>query len=267
MGDSLEHLNRLVLEGRKFAYCPVSKYQVGSAALGASGQSYVGFNVEFPGVGIAATVHSEQALVALAVGAGESSLTALAVSAAPCGHCRQFLNELNGSKSLRILIDGQPEMSLPDLLPVAFGPADLGVDQCVLNSRPWQLNGPDCAEDPLVAAALHAASISYAPYSSCPSGVAILGDDGQIHAGSYIENAAFNPSLPPLQSALVHLISHSRTSSPERDLNDCFRAIRRVVLLQSPGMVRFEDASQSVLGAIAPQVHLELFEIYPAIKS
>ena len=42
-------------------------------------------------------------------------------------------------------------MSLPDLLPVAFGPADLGVDQCVLNSRPWQLNGPDCAEDPLVA--------------------------------------------------------------------------------------------------------------------
>jgi cytidine deaminase len=41
------------------------------------------------------------------------------------------------------------------------------------------------------------------PYSRSLSGVALLTSNGRIFAGSYIENAAFNPSLPPLQAALA----------------------------------------------------------------
>ena len=40
------------------------------------------------------------------------------------------------------------------------------------------------------------------PYSKSPSGVALECKDGRIFSGSYAENAAFNPTLPPLQGAL-----------------------------------------------------------------
>ncbi|MEG3387511.1 hypothetical protein V5H41_28630, partial [Salmonella enterica] len=40
------------------------------------------------------------------------------------------------------------------------------------------------------------------PYSHSPSGVALECKDGRIFTGSYAENAAFNPTLPPLQGAL-----------------------------------------------------------------
>jgi hypothetical protein len=39
-------------------------------------------------------VHAEQFLMANLVLHGEQSLQTLAISAAPCGHCRQFYSEL-----------------------------------------------------------------------------------------------------------------------------------------------------------------------------
>ena len=39
-------------------------------------------------------VHAEQFLLSNAAGYGESALVRLAVSAAPCGHCRQLYSEL-----------------------------------------------------------------------------------------------------------------------------------------------------------------------------
>jgi hypothetical protein len=44
---------------------------------------------------------------------------------------------------------------------------------------------------------------SYSPYTHCPSGVALLLEDGRVLAGGYIENAAHNPGLPPFQAAIV----------------------------------------------------------------
>lgn len=43
------------------------------------------------------------------------------------------------------------------------------------------------------------------PYSQSPSGVALECKDGRIFSGSYGENAAFNPTIPPLQGALIML--------------------------------------------------------------
>ncbi|XNM78622.1 hypothetical protein ACLK19_14305 [Escherichia coli] len=53
--------------------------------------------------------------------------------------------------------------------------------------------------------AIAAADRSHMPYSKSPSGVALECKDGRIFSGSYAENAAFNPTLPPLQGALILL--------------------------------------------------------------
>ena len=60
--------------------------------------------------------------------------------------------------------------------------------------------------DPVVKAALAAANSSYAPYTSSYAGVALKTRDGGIFTGSVAENAAFNPSMSPLEAAIVNLV-------------------------------------------------------------
>jgi len=44
---------------------------------------------------------------------------------------------------------------------------------------------------------------AYSPYTRCPAGVALVTAGGEVHWGSYLESAAFNPSLGPLHAALT----------------------------------------------------------------
>lgn len=44
---------------------------------------------------------------------------------------------------------------------------------------------------------------AYAPYTRCAAGAAVCDMHGGTHTGAYIESAAFNPGLPPLQAALA----------------------------------------------------------------
>lgn len=60
--------------------------------------------------------------------------------------------------------------------------------------------------DLLTRAALEAANASHAPYSKCPSGVALRDSTGRVYRGSYMESAAYNPSLGPVQAALVAFV-------------------------------------------------------------
>ena len=53
-------LAELVQLTAKFAIPPISNFDIGAAALGASGDVYLGVNLEFPGNSISATVHGEQ---------------------------------------------------------------------------------------------------------------------------------------------------------------------------------------------------------------
>ncbi len=68
--------------------------QCRAVGLGASGRLYVGVNLEFARLPVNNSVHAEQFLVVNAVHHGETAITKMAVSAAPCGHCRQFYSEL-----------------------------------------------------------------------------------------------------------------------------------------------------------------------------
>nr|DAD44648.1 TPA_asm: hypothetical protein HUJ06_002878 [Nelumbo nucifera] len=52
-------------------------------------------------------------------------------------------------------------------------------------------------------AVLEAANKSYTPYSGCPSGVALMDTEQKVYKGSYVESAAYNPSLEPVQAVLV----------------------------------------------------------------
>jgi cytidine deaminase len=196
-----QRMLELLPQAAAFARAQVSNYRVGAVARGLSGKHYFGANLEFAGCPIGFTVHAEQSAIANAWMSGERGVSALAVSSAPCGHCRQFLNELATAADLEILLPGLAARSLQELLPDAFGPRNLGVSVGLMQHAAHELvyAGP---EDPTIAAALAAANRSYAPYSGAYAGVALRMRDGGIYSGAYAENAAFNPSLPAMQAAL-----------------------------------------------------------------
>ncbi len=274
-------LPHLVPLAARSALTPTSAYPVGAAALGVSGAVYLGANLELPGAPLAASVHAEQFVVASAAAAGEAGLLRIAVSAPPCGHCRQFCYELDGADALEFVFfeegdggtggsggggdtfDATPPIStLGELLPRAFGPADLARGPSSdgsmavappVGGRPptpppggvgrrgpafllapgpqgarleWDeaaaatlaasaAEGTPAARSLVAAAeaAFKAASACHAPHTHCPAGVGLVwegragggGVEGAaaVSAGGVIESAAYNPTLPPLQAALV----------------------------------------------------------------
>ena len=181
----------------------ISNFKVGAVARGMSGNLYYGANIEFKSEALNFTVHAEQAAVMNAWMQGEIGLSALAVSVAPCGYCRQFLHELATAAALKILLPNAKPASLAGLLPDAFGPGNLGMTGGLMQVEDHHLvvNSPD----PLVLAALAAANMSYAAYSCGYSGVALATADGGIYSGAYAENAAFNPSMSPMEAAVSQL--------------------------------------------------------------
>lgn len=181
------------------AHTAISHFNVGAIARGVSGNFYFGANMEFPGTTMQQTIHAEQSAITHAWMRGEKQLTDITVNYTPCGHCRQFMNELNSGTSLAIHLPGRQPGTLGHYLPDAFGPRDLDITTLLLD----EVNhGLQAEGDTLAQAAIDAANRSHAPYSQSPSGVALEMKDGAILCGSYAENAAYNPSLPPLQAAL-----------------------------------------------------------------
>lgn len=181
------------------AVTPVSRFNVGAIAHGLSGNLYFGANMEFCHVPLQQTVHAEQSAITHAWLRGEKGLRKVTVNYTPCGHCRQFMNELNSGLQLRINLPGRAPHTLADYLPDAFGPKDLEIKTLLMDE---QNHGFALSGDDLSQAAITAANKSHTPYSTSPSGVALQCRDGRIFTGSYAENAAFNPTLPPLQGAL-----------------------------------------------------------------
>lgn len=235
---------------RTFSHPPISNYRVGAVAQGASGSFYLGFNIEFPGQALGFAVHGEQSALSSAYMHGEAGVSAIALTAAPCGHCRQFMNELSPDGQIEIFVDGAAPAKLAALLPLAFGPKDLGRKEGAFPVKQTNLiiAASSPASNALFQAAMDAARTSYAPYTGSNSGAAIVTRSGRIHVGSYIENVAFNPSLSPLQTALVQLILAGEEYS----------AISRVALAEIKGAkISQRTATEAVLSAIAPPVRME----------
>ncbi len=228
------------------AFVPLSNYRVGAVCLGKSGNLYFGSNIEIPGQPLGYAVHGEQSAFGNAFVHDEREFRALAVNAPPCGHCRQFMSEIFGMDDFTIIIEGTVETSLGHLLPESFGPSHLGIAGGFAGWSRAQLSLQETFEafeapTELAESALEAAMRSYCPYSNSPSGAAISTTRNRIYQGSYIENAAYNPSLPPVQAALISLIQSG--DSPE-GIVDC-------VLVELRGApITQQEAALSVVRAV-----------------
>jgi len=115
---------------RERAYAPYSKFAVGAAAVTEDGSIFEGVNVENASYGLA--ICAERSAVVSAVSAGHRNLRAIAVAGpeaavtAPCGACRQFLNEFNSQLTVAYTTpSGVTVTTLDQLLPDAFGPKNL----------------------------------------------------------------------------------------------------------------------------------------------
>lgn len=218
-----------------YALPPVSKFYVGAVAIGVSGKMYFGANQEFAAGAIQQTVHAEQSAISHALVAGEAGIQDMIVNYTPCGHCRQFMNELNTAKQLKIHLPHSQNNLLHSYLPDAFGPSDLNIQNVLFDPQDQPFSTHD---DPLVQAAITAASRAYAPYSQAVSGVALQVGE-QIITGQYAENAAFNPSFLPLQSALNHRRMRGLEQVP----------IRRIVLAEKQSILSHKAMTEALASA------------------
>ncbi|KAM3373721.1 cytidine deaminase 1-like [Capsicum galapagoense] len=280
---SVRHLLPVLVEpAQSLARPPISNYHVGAVGLGSDGRLFLGVNLEFPGLPLNHSVHAEQFLLTNLAVHHCPGLLAFAVSAAPCGHCRQFLQELRNPCSLQIHITSQHHQNdvtfepLREILPNPFGPFDLlddetplllerhnnglslldhdhdGGDLCNGFSDPQSKRVNGVLNSTLVKiAALEAANNSHAPYSGCPSGVAIMDCDGKIYKGSYVESAAYNPSLGPVQAALVAFVAGGGGGYE--------RIVAAALVEKETANVRQGDTARLSLKLISPQCPLTVF--------
>lgn len=191
----------------------------------------------------------------------------LATTAVPCGHCRQWLYELPRAERLVVLGGTGGPRPLAALLPDAFGPDALlpGGGRRLLGAvhnglqldaaaRDWlaarrAAPGPDAAALLEAAyAALSGANAAHAPYSGCAAGLALVGPGGRVAAGGCGESAAFNPTISPLQAALIAAFADGGGAAP---------APSACVLVEARGgAVSYAAVTRALLGRIAPGCEL-----------
>jgi cytidine deaminase len=263
--DLDELMTRLLLLAKIYAVVPLSRFRVGAVAkAGVRGDGdqtdlFLGANIEFMHQDLNQTIHAEQSATMHAWHQGAHYLHAVAVSDPPCGHCRQFLYEFENSADLMIIMPGKQNIAhrqtpLSDLLPEAFGPADLGNQTALMasTSADRRLKLKATITDRTIAEALLAAERSYAPYSQNFAGCALQTGAGKIYSGRNVESAAYNPSLTPLQSAIISL-----NMAPIGENH----SIQRVVLVEKPTVVSQRKAVELLIGSWAPGIELEYFEV------
>ena len=207
---AIELAPQLVKLAAQFSIAPISGFNVGAVAVGTSGQLYLGANMEFVGAPLSASLHAEQSAVLNAWMHGERAILALAISAAPCGHCRQFLWELSNAATLAISV-GQIHTELGALFPMPFG-APHQPGHGLLDSPTIPLDSLDPLSGELTQRALDSAQHSYVPYTGAAEGFAIECADGQRFSARAAESIAFNPSIPAAIGAL-----NQRNLSSSRD--------------------------------------------------
>lgn len=131
-------LIKLALEARKKAYTPYSHFKVGAALLTKEGRVYTGCNIE--NAGYTPSNCAERTAFFKAVSEGDYNFEAIAIVGgadgldeleicSPCGVCRQVMMEFCDYDTFEIILAKNENeyqvMSLRDLLPMGFGPANL----------------------------------------------------------------------------------------------------------------------------------------------
>ena len=133
-------LVRLAVEARERAYVPYSRFAVGAALLAADGTVYQGCNIE--NAAYTPSNCAERTAFFRAVFDGQRSFEKIAVVGgpagapisdwcAPCGVCRQVMREFCDPATFRVVLARSENdirsLALEELLPMGFGPEDLGM--------------------------------------------------------------------------------------------------------------------------------------------
>ena len=132
-----KYLIEQAIEARSLAYTPYSHFQVGAALLTKQGKVYKGCNIE--NAAYTPSNCAERTAIFKAVSEGEREFAAIAIVGSmegesntlptgPCGVCRQVMAEFC-SLDMPVIVAKSPAdyitMTLGELLPLSFGPANL----------------------------------------------------------------------------------------------------------------------------------------------
>jgi len=105
----------------KRAYAPYSKFLVGAAVRARDGTVFEGVNVENAAFPLGLCAEKAALARAIAAGYGPGQLEELAVTASPCGGCRQWLVELGVERIVYRNAAGELVTTTPaELLPDTF---------------------------------------------------------------------------------------------------------------------------------------------------
>lgn len=140
MQINVKHLIEQAIDARTRAYTPYSHFKVGAALLTKDGKIFKGCNIE--NAAYTPSNCAERTAIFKAVSEGEREFAAIAIVGSmegetntlptgPCGVCRQVMAEFC-SLDMPVIIAKTPEdyvqMTLGELLPLSFGPANLHKD-------------------------------------------------------------------------------------------------------------------------------------------
>lgn len=134
-------LIRLAYEAQRNSYAPYSNFRTGAALEAADGTVYTGCNVE--NAAYSPTNCAERTAFFKAVSEGVRDFRRIAIVGnypgeaggycAPCGVCRQVMQEFCDAETFEIILARSPEdyrsYRLKELLPEGFGPENLNVDR------------------------------------------------------------------------------------------------------------------------------------------
>jgi cytidine deaminase len=246
----VEELMLLALApAQKIARPPISNFFVGAVGLEReTGNLILGGNVEFPGTHLGFTVHGEGFVFTRAYSRGTSVAIIAIGEAHPCAHCRQYLSEFASTRDLVLIDPLGHRLTMAQLYPWPFDPGYLGETGAVAGKDYW----PGLtAAGPAPAELLSAGRRSYSPYSKCPGAVILTLGGGNKIAGIAVESVAYNPTIGPLQAALIDLLAHGY--EPSDIASAALGTVRR-------GSVDYTDSTRELLGRVAPQAAFDVVE-------
>lgn len=128
-----EQLLEKAFQAMEHAYAPYSNYHVGSCVACKDGTFFIGANIENASFGLTNCAERSAIFATYSHGYRKDDILGLAIVsdgdriAAPCGACRQVLNELLKKDTPIYLSNGKEEVvtTIGELLPMSFDMEDV----------------------------------------------------------------------------------------------------------------------------------------------
>ncbi|MGB4984696.1 MAG: cytidine deaminase [Erysipelotrichaceae bacterium] len=130
-----KELIALAFKAKENTYSPYSHFPVGACVLCKDGSTFMGANIENASFGLTNCAERSALFAAYSAGYRKGDIESIAIVSdaknlsAPCGACRQVLNELLSKNTPIYISNGKESVTktIDDLLPMSFGPDDLDV--------------------------------------------------------------------------------------------------------------------------------------------